>query len=1666
MFQLQRNHIQQNSYNAVQKQTVHGLRTVLVPSEVFSKYTSSSVYRTRFPDRAPVALLPSYVQPLVVSTSNPPSSQDIADCNRSFSELLSAASFDGNQPQTGFNMGELLAKLGSAPGAFIEACQTLRDAANRTTDVVQSITNAVAAALPWLSAFIKTTILCVTAGVLVYAILTRRPALAGGAAGVLTALAVVQGFVYHKEVTDLIHRLLEKVSQLSPSRQYQDPGPKPYETSFVNEAQGEDSTVPLVPLDQSLISKLFVSMFSCGFFILGDKNKSAFSVLKDYVVHFPSIVKGIDQAVEFASKIALQILNYVRTSFGYGTFDSLWEHSDPFVQWMDKVTKFINEFENRDRKPNSNSYGMITQFIEEGRRHSLFLKSVSDDAGAKSRLGVVLTRLAAARDACAHANTNIVSSRPEPICVYLYGAPGYGKTWFAKLLAQAWLTRNLSPAEFELFQANMSAYIYHRTPETQYWDGYANQAVCIFDDFLQKKELTGGDSVALDIIRCLNNNPALLHMAALNDKGTSYFTSKLVILSSNVQVPNSPAVESQDAICRRPDFFIHVDMQPELKKPTQTLGDSSLDTDVLAFINSKNTWPEKTCVYDLQRYAIGLNRVAVPLDKISPVDLLEAILRKGQFNEDKFKCTLPPMPPPVLKRGENLMAAFLGRQEALVPKPNAPQGDPGFCAAMRADVKWPTYLGAYVTALSRQCDDDVLEAARATLESFIVRKGFTWRDFQDEYETFMGPILRSRVLDRPNYSSIVNSIKTHSIGGEDHDNDPTYFRKLFSGVKDAFELASFGVKSLFTSYWPFLVGTATAFGVALVMYRAFNYWTSEPNHPESVPSRVHSKVPPRAQRGFALFRRGPDGKKEAPPVVNNPQSSEAMQAQIDKVLRHTYHLFWDSKGEKAFGHLVMLADRVGVLNQHTVDIIKQHVSSTGVKILYFRPFGRASPEYQVSVDSLTNITRSENAIHFDIGLVNLDRTQLPTAPNFIDKIPPFADFVHRTQLSVLAPEVVTNTERRRYVTDPQARLNYETGSYHSEYTNEINITYAMSTQRGHCGLPIVTDSLSQGKYLVGIHKCGTGTLAGAAPLIREWVDQEMELLKTLYPDLQVILHQEVVEIDKPPTNFPQCYPAIELGVVKAFHMSHDTKLEPLPHIHMFEQSTAPAQLDVGRVNGRWVSPYHINREKIPRLHYLYPDVPDIRRLISELVNDPTMKEMADLGFWRRNMTFDEAVFGIPNTCFTSLDMTTSVGYPMVLTGFTTKRSWVEDPGRFAQLRREVMVADGLLRRGIRPLFLTMDFMKDERRVLEKVADFKTRVIAGGAFVLLILCRMYFGGFSAWTNLNAIENGITIPMNPYSKDFDYMCRSLFKPDFKTFQGDSEAFDLKQHAHVERHIFNAVNDWYGKSDPIGNSVRDLLSLDFIFARHVTTPVHVGPKARADLLAEPVPDDPFVVSQALKIVNASDNGNIAWVYEMSGGDPSGNYLTALINSWYSKVKPFLALQFFLRDIKVVLGAARHKRLVPQTLGDDFITSVAPEFQKVLNALTFKNFSASYGMNITRENKQPITEPFPDEDPVFLKRVCYYSHDIGRWVGALDQTAIIDAMCWMRKKSPSVYEMTQSFEIALFEFSLWGPAVYNKWAPKIEEAARFTLHRTYVARTWKQALDEVLALKADFRP
>jgi len=169
-----------------------------------------------------------------------------------------------------------------------------------------------------------------------------------------------------------------------------------------------------------------------------------------------------------------------------------------------------------------------------------------------------------------HVKANV--TRPVPPCLYIEGPAGTAKSTMiqnlTKLIFDA--TKVLSTKLFQKiwFGENpigefTRAMIYNRQVEQEYWDNYINQPVTVIDDILQSPIDEARNAESLALIRMVNANPYPLHMAAISQKDSTVFTSRLVIVTTNVPEHMLTAAELKvfdpEAFKRRRHFVIRIE---------------------------------------------------------------------------------------------------------------------------------------------------------------------------------------------------------------------------------------------------------------------------------------------------------------------------------------------------------------------------------------------------------------------------------------------------------------------------------------------------------------------------------------------------------------------------------------------------------------------------------------------------------------------------------------------------------------------------------------------------------------------------------------------------------------------------------------------------------------------------------------------------------------------------------------------------------------------------------------------------------------------------------------------------------------------------------------------------------------------------------------------------
>lgn len=157
--------------------------------------------------------------------------------------------------------------------------------------------------------------------------------------------------------------------------------------------------------------------------------------------------------------------------------------------------------------------------------------------------------------------------RVEPVVIYLFGSSGVGKSGMMYPLATDLMRIDGIPVDEE-DRPDVTREIYMRNVEQEYWDGYKNQRVVIYDDFAQIVDSVGNPNPEfMELIRTGNLAPYPLHMATIEEKSKSYFTSRVVICTSNVPVNRirPESISSRAAVKRRFDMCAEVRVRSQFR---------------------------------------------------------------------------------------------------------------------------------------------------------------------------------------------------------------------------------------------------------------------------------------------------------------------------------------------------------------------------------------------------------------------------------------------------------------------------------------------------------------------------------------------------------------------------------------------------------------------------------------------------------------------------------------------------------------------------------------------------------------------------------------------------------------------------------------------------------------------------------------------------------------------------------------------------------------------------------------------------------------------------------------------------------------------------------------------------------------------------------------------
>lgn len=246
------------------------------------------------------------------------------------------------------------------------------------------------------------------------------------------------------------------------------------------------------------------------------------------IINHTRFVAGLEALLEGTKGALENLVNMVLSCFTEHRVRWTLTENAAVNKWLIDAEKFARVM-SVDGSPDPANNALFHSYIAEGHNLRALYKSTDVEY---ARIGKVLDKL----DATAKlfpAFTFPGQIRMEPVGIMLSGETRIGKSTLAAMLAKTIVAvvmknPNMSTAEME-------KHIYQMTA-SNFADGYSNQLITAFDDFLQKfPSPNDQQSEIMNLIRGGNQWPWPLDMAALPLKGRFHFCSSFLLATSNLK---------------------------------------------------------------------------------------------------------------------------------------------------------------------------------------------------------------------------------------------------------------------------------------------------------------------------------------------------------------------------------------------------------------------------------------------------------------------------------------------------------------------------------------------------------------------------------------------------------------------------------------------------------------------------------------------------------------------------------------------------------------------------------------------------------------------------------------------------------------------------------------------------------------------------------------------------------------------------------------------------------------------------------------------------------------------------------------------------------------------------------------------------------------------------
>jgi len=1209
--------------------------------------------------------------------------------------------------------------------------------------------------------------------------------------------------------------------------------------------------------------------------------------------------------------------------------------------------------------------------------------------------------------------------KPLPLSLVMYGAPGVGKTLMVQALVNALMVQS---GEISMEKAIDAARLIFVKPfNTEYMDGYCGQPVYLMYDYmLRKATANDGGNGFTDLMTFYSCFTTLCNMAACDNKGMFPFSSKVIMMTTNLQSPGQAGANElllcPQALVRRVDVHYEVSVKPEYRLPDSNKLDYYKFQQELAKCAKDNVltlFPWHIWELFPASWAPGVN---FPEPKPGTgMPFIKLILESVQILKERATSHINSM-----EMCDAMLKASPASDEAIDEMRRAVGLQAGDCP--------DTVDMLPVPEVDPLVEDWISEAAK--------QEAFDGDFNSDILETASGHI-RVRPPDRFDELVYAASVADTIDPG---DEVKPFGSRIHSFIKEKLKFILHCVRQFFTFVSTFMRTTVAVFAPL-----AFVFFLS------------YALIKLLVDMIKALFRFikglfGFDVEQQSNLVTSNAVKvvtfqSQNAEAACVKVFKNTYKLIIGENDCFVLGQVLFLQRDYVCFPGHYVGKIEEAIADTKIfrdtratlKNLY-KPgddIDLTVAEFlkwpRVSVDGADLCIAKTKLLSYKSRITHLilKESDLRSVSGMQMRM----DSGDLRPVGCQRSDPLVHTTTTVFGKYDTGRLRMGSGKLCIDHNRWF--VYKAATRSGDCGgvLSITNGGSFSNRVVCGLHVGGRPSYQEgyAQVLTQELVEPYLQRLARDYGDpvideldyartvleagLEVPVKFQVVEEHNMPIGKDVPFHGVtvdrqgeaitvetvrkDMGSFECSGMitcpiSMPVRTNLVPTV-LFEDKAFEELVPEYTSKPVRLSPYYADGEKIcPMVEALKPYSVPPMAIDTASFNSAVFVAMRPFSACTTTTRGDvwsveEAVVGRSGVA--SIPRKTSVGLPLCVEHkdktFIVGNSEDYDVSgpKFSKFKQEIVNLQSLLKEGKRPWFVVRGFLKDEVRAPGKAA----RYISGTAIHYYVLCRMYFGEIVASALSKYREHGMCTGINPYA-DWEWLHNFILRPGNKVWDGDFKGFDSSEQPQMLWACLQFINSWYhyrGASEE-DNKVRTILFLDLVKSRHV-----VGEGALSTHVVE-------------------------WQKSL----PSGHFLTGFINSMVSMSCLVYAY------VKLTGTYDFWDNCSAATQGDDNLCCASDSVIDRFNQVTVaKVLAEDFRMTYTAGRKGEELKPYVGiDDVIFLQRK--FKRVDGKIVGPIRLQSCLCNMYWVNKGD---YKYTRETlcgmaENNLCELSLHGKEVFLK--------------------------------------